>query len=461
MRIHFLGGADTVTGSQHIIEANGAQVLRDCGMYQGKRAESDAVNRTLPFRPTEVTAMELSHAHIDHCGNIPTLVKQGYRGPIWATRPTCDIAAIMMRDSARIQEQDAAYLNQKTNRKGLPPIVPLYTVEDAERAVELFRPVHYHQPKTLAPGIDVTTYEAGHILGSSLSHYVVTEGGRTARVGFAVDLGRKNLPLIHDPEMIPPVDVLVSESTYGDRLHGAAIDAEKQLGDIVAKTFERGGKVIVPAFALERAQEIVFHLSKLMADGKIPKKTVYIDSPMAAAITKVFDANGAMLDEESKQLQRDLGCLLCPPWVKFTSSAEESKAMTALPGPHVVIAASGMCEHGRILHHLKAGITDPRNTVVIVGYQAEYTLGRRLVEGAPEVRVFGDLFPRKAEVAVLDAFSAHADRNELLTYFRALKPRKICLVHGEAKQRAALAQTIRDEKIAEVVLPKRGDTLEL
>lgn len=461
MRIHFLGGADTVTGSQHIIEANGAQVLRDCGMFQGRRAESDLINRTLPFRATSVTAMELSHAHVDHCGNIPTLVNQGFTGTIWATKATCEITAIMLRDSARIQEQDAAYLNQKTNRKGLPPIVPLYTSAEAERAIELFRSQGYHEPRALASGIDVTTYEAGHILGSALSHYTVTEGGRTARVGFAVDLGRHNLPLIRDPEMLPPVDVLVSESTYGDRLHGAAIDAEKQLGDIVEKTFARGGKVIVPAFALERAQEIIYHLSKLILDGKIQRKPVYIDSPMAASITKIFDAHTPLMDDDYHRMKHEMGCLLCPPWVKFTSGAEESKAMTAMPGPYVVIAASGMCEHGRILHHLKAGIGDARNTVVIVGYQAEHTLGRRLVEGAQEVRIFGDLFARKAEVAVLDAFSAHADRNELLAYFRALRPRKICLVHGETDQRAALAQAIRDEKIAEVMLPKRGDTLEL
>lgn len=461
MRIHFLGGADTVTGSQHIFECGRSLVLRDCGMVQGRREESDRLNRNLPFVPSSLTAMELSHAHIDHCGNIPTLCASGYDGPIWATYPTCDLTPVMLRDSARIQEQDAAYLNQKTNRRGLPPVFPLYTVNDAEKAIGQFRPQPLHKPLSIAPGITLTTYEAGHILGSALSHYKLSENGRDVRVGFAVDLGRKSLPLIRDPEMMPPVDLLVSESTYGDRLHGPAIDAGKQLGDIIAKTHARGGKVFIPAFALERAQEIIYHINALIHEGRIPKLDVYVDSPMAAAVTKIFDEHEAVLDEEYKDLKRQMGCLMCSPWVRFVGSGEESKRVTTTPGPHIVIAASGMCEHGRILHHLKAGIADEKNSIVIVGYQAEQTLGRRLVDGEKQVRVFGDLYNVKAEVANLDAFSAHADRNELLEYFRKLRPKRIALVHGEQKQRDALAQTIRDEKIADVFLPKRGDTLDL
>ena len=461
MRIHFLGGADVVTGSQHIIEAGGSQVLRDCGLFQGKREEATRINRTLPFRPANVTAMELSHAHLDHCGNIPTLVAQGFAGPIWATPPTVDLVGIMLRDSAKIQEQDAAYLNQKTNRKGLPAVEPLYTIADADRAISKFRGHPYHRPLDIAPGITMTPYEAGHILGSALSHYTVRENGREVRVGFTVDLGRKNLPLIRDPELIPPVDVLVSESTYGDRLHGPAIAAEDQLAAIINRTFDRGGKVLIPAFALERAQEIIFHLSALMIAGRIPRRPVFVDSPMAEAITRVFDQHRDVLDEEYAKLRHAMGCLMCPDWVKFSSSVEESKRISADAGSFIVIAASGMCEHGRILHHLKGAVGDARNSIVIVGFQAEYTLGRRLVEGAPEVRIFGDTFARRAEVAVLDAFSGHADRNELLAYFRALRPKKIALVHGETSQRAALAEAIRSEGLAEVVLPKRGDTLEL
>ena len=461
MRIHFLGGADTVTGSQHILECGTSLVLRDCGMFQGKRDESEKINRNLPFRPNTLTAMELSHAHIDHCGNIPTLCARGYDGPIWATPATCDLAPVMMRDSARIQEQDAAYLNQKASRKGRPQIVPVYTINDAEKAIRQFRPHPLHTPFDIAPGISVTTFEAGHILGAALSHYTLRENGREISVGFTVDLGRKNLPLIRDPEIMPPVDVLVSESTYGDRLHGPAIDAGKQLGEIVAKTFARGGKVLIPCFALERAQEIIFHLNALMIQGVISKLNVYVDSPMAATVTKIFDEHTELLDADYAKLKHEMGCLMCPPWVKFTGDASDSKAVTATPGPHIVIAASGMCEHGRILHHLKAGIGDARNAVVIVGYQAEFTLGRRLVECEKKVKIFGDMYDVKAEIANLDAFSAHADRNELLEYFRKLRPKKICLVHGETKQREALAAAIRDEKIADVFLPKRGDALEL
>lgn len=461
MRIHFMGGADTVTGSQHILECGGSLVLRDCGLFQGRRAEADRLNRTLPFRAASLTAMELSHAHIDHCGNIPTLCAQGYDGPIWTTYPTADLAPVMIRDSARIQEQDAAYLNQKTNRKGLPPVRPLYTSAEAEKAVRQLQPLPLHKPLAIADGMTLVTYEAGHILGSALSHYTLRADGREVRVGFAVDLGRKGLPLIRDPEMMPPVDLLVSESTYGNRLHGPAIDAGRQLGDIIARTYARGGKVLIPAFALERSQEIVYHIAELIHEGRIPAHTVYVDSPMAAAVTKIFDQNHPVLDDEYKELRRKMDCLMCPGWIRFVSTADVSKVVTATPGPHIVIAASGMCEHGRILHHLKAGIADARNAVVIVGYQAQYTLGRRLVDGEKQVRIFGDQFPVAAEVAVLDAFSAHADRNELLDYFRRLKPKRIALVHGESEQREALAQAIRELNIADVLLPKRGEAADL
>jgi metallo-beta-lactamase family protein len=460
MKIHFMGGADTVTGSQHILECNGSLVLRDCGMFQGKRDESARINRTLPFRPGNITAMELSHAHIDHCGNIPTLTR-GYDGPIWATPATCDLAPVMLRDSARIQEQDANYLNQKTSRKGLPPIIPLYSINEAEKAIGQFRENPLHKPLEIAPGITATTYEAGHILGAALSHYTLKQGGREVRVGFAVDLGRKNLPLLHDPELLPSVDLLVSESTYGNRLHGPAVDAGAQLEAVISETFARGGKVLIPSFALERAQELIYHITELIVQKQIPRHNVYVDSPMAATVTKIFDDHHEVLDAEYSKLKHEIGCLLCPPWVKFTSDAEESKKVTASPGPHIVIAASGMCEHGRILHHLKAAISDPKNSVVIVGYQAENTLGRRIVNGDKEIKIHGDMYPVKAQISVLNAFSGHADRNDLLAYYRALKPKKIALVHGESEAREALAEAIRSENIAEVFLPKRGDSLEL
>jgi metallo-beta-lactamase family protein len=460
IRLHFLGGADTVTGSQHIMEAGGKRVLRDCGLYQGRRKQADALNRALPFSPAAVDSVVLSHAHMDHCGNIPSLAARGYAGPVHATSATVALAGIMLRDAARIQEQDTAYLNQKTNRKGLEPVEPLYTMADAERALGLLRGHGYGQPIDAAPGIEITAHEAGHILGAALSSCTLTENGTRRRVGFALDLGRKNLPLIRDPDVMVDIDTLVMESTYGNRLHDPSTQAERQLGEIVSRTYARGGKVMIPSFALERAQEIVFHLSVLIAGGALPPHPIYIDSPMASSITRIFDQSPDYLDDETRVLHARFGSFMVPNSVRFVSDVEESKRVTASPGPCIVIAGSGMCEHGRILHHLKHGIGDARNSVVIVGYQAEHTLGRRLVEQVREVKIFGDLFPRRAEVAVLNAFSGHADRNELIAYARQVSPRKIFLVHGEAEPRQSLAEALRGEGF-EVFLPKRGDVAEL
>lgn len=461
MKLHFFGGADTVTGSMHMIEAGGARLLRDAGMYQGKRDEARKINKDPGFDPGVVDALLLSHAHIDHCGNLPTLCAMGYDKTIHATTATAKIAEVMLRDSAFIQAQDAAYLNQKTNRAGKPRVEPLYTMADAEKAINQLRGHHYHQPFEPVPGITVEDYDAGHILGAAVSHITARENGKTVRIGFAVDLGRHHLPLIRDPEQMPPVDVLVMESTYGNRRHGKAEDARGQLKEIITRTWARGGKVLIPAFALERAQELVYHISSLMLDKQIEQRPVYIDSPMASAVTKIFDQHHDYLDEEYAALRDQMGCLLCPPWMKATASVDDSKRVTASREPCVVIAASGMCEHGRILHHLKHGIEDERNAVVIVGYQAAHTLGRRLVEGQREVRIFGDYFDRNAEVAVLDAFSAHADKDDLMAYAKGSGAKRIFLVHGEQDAREALAEELRGQLGVEVGLPSRGDRVEL
>jgi len=461
MKLHFLGGADTVTGSMHMVEANGFRVLRDAGLFQGRREESRLINRNPGVDPGTLDALILSHAHIDHCGNLPTLCAMGYRNPVHATRATTKIAAIMLRDSAFIQMQDSAYLNQKTSRKGKPAIEPLYTPQDAESAIRLFRGHDYRQPFEPAPGIRIEDYDAGHILGASLSYMTLQEGSGTCRLGFAVDLGRHHLPLIRDPVQMPPVDVLVMESTYGNRLHGKAENAREQLRQVLERTWNRGGKVLIPAFALERAQELVYHISSLMLEGLIPKFKVYIDSPMAAAVTRVFDEHQEYLDDEYHEIRRDMGCLMCPPWIQATASVDESKRVTSSTEPCAVIAASGMCEHGRILHHLKHGIEDARNTIAIVGYQADHTLGRRLVEQQREVKIFGDVFERQAEVSVLDSFSAHADRNDLIDYASKSGARSIYLVHGEQEPREALAKTLRAQLGVHVGLPCRGDAVEL
>lgn len=461
MRIRFMGGADTVTGSQHIIEANGHRVLRDCGLYQGKRKLAKQINGELPFQADTIDAMILSHAHIDHCGNIPSLAKAGYAAPIHTTTATMALCDIMLRDAAKIQEQDAEYLNQKTSRKGYPPVEPLYTTADAEAALTLFKGHHYHDTFEVMPGIETHSLEAGHILGAELTVVTVRENGATHRIGFALDLGRYNLPLIRDPEPMGEVDVLVMESTYGDRYHGDIAEADSRLKDVIKRTYARGGKVIIPSFALERAQEILYHLASLRNDGDMPRMPVYLDSPMATAVTRVFSSKKDYLDEEFHELREATGRILTSDWIHFVSSVKESKELTASDKPAIVIAASGMCEHGRILHHLKRGIEDPRTSIAIVGYQAEHTLGRRLVEKQKEVRIFGDTFERRAEVHVLNSFSAHADRNDLLAYARQVKAGKTFLVHGETRSRKALAEALTEEGLGEVHLPKRGDVFEL
>ena len=461
MRVQFLGGVNTVTGSQHLVEINGARILRDCGMSQGKRAEARAMNEHFSFEPGEIDAVALSHAHIDHCGNIPTLARSGFRGAVHATTATALLCDIMLKDSARIQEQDAAYLNQKTNRQGEPPVIPLYTVEDAVRSLRLFKGHRYGESMDLAPGARMTSVEAGHILGAALHLFELEEAGRKARIGFAFDLGRKNLPIIRDPDILTGLDLLVLESTYGGRLHADATSADDHLCAAVKRAIGRGGKVLIPSFALERAQEILYHLSTLVSDGRLPELPVYVDSPMAASVTRVFEKCHDYMDSDYLSLRSKSGSVMSPPWVRFTASVDESKAVTSSNRPCIVIAGSGMCENGRILHHLKHGIGNPDNLVLIVGFQAGHTLGRRLIEKAPKVRIFGDWFNVRAEVDVLNAFSGHADRNELLEYARAARPARIALVHGEPDQRLALAEALRASGNTRVIMPEPGDSVEL
>jgi metallo-beta-lactamase family protein len=461
MRIQFLGGVETVTGSQHLLEVGGQRVLRDCGLFQGRRDEAREINTRMQCPPATLNAVVLSHAHIDHCGNLPSLARAGYTGPIHATTATVELAGVMLRDAARIQEQDAAYLNQKTNRKGLPAVEPLYTSADAEAAIALFQGHRYGDTIAAAPGIRVLFQDAGHILGAAVNVFELTENGRTARVGFALDLGRKGLPIIRDPEVMRDLDLLVMESTYGDRLHDDTARAEDELGAAVNRTLARGGKVLIPSFALERAQEILYHLANLFAAGRVQKVPVYVDSPMTVELTRIFVKHRDYFDAETQALLDQLGGIMRPSWVHFAASVEESKKITASREPCIVIAPNGMCEHGRIRHHLKHGIENPANTVLIVGFQAANTLGRRLVEGAPRVKIFGDEFVRRAEVLTLNAFSAHADRDDLLAYVRKVQPRQIALVHGEPKIRAALAQTLRATQAAPVLEPQTGEAVEL
>ena len=462
MRWHFLGGADSVTGSKHLLEFDDARILFDCGMFQGRRKEALEFNKNLGFDPARIDAMVLSHAHIDHCGNIPTLAKAGYRQAIHATSATADLLPIMLRDSAHIQEGDANYLNQKSNRRGQPPVVPLYTLADAEAALKLIRPHEYNEPLPLPGGVVVTHVDAGHILGAALALIEIPyNGGDFLRLALAFDLGRRNLPLLHDPVQLQDIDLLICETTYGDRLHDNALNAREELRAAIVRALGRNGKVMIPTFALGRAQEIVYHLVQLRDRGEIPAVPVYVDSPMAHAIAGVFEKNFEYLDAESNALRGHLGSVVAPAWLTFTESVEDSKAITSSKAPSIVIAASGMCEHGRILHHLKHGIENEKNLILLVGYQAENTLGRRLQNLEKKVRIFGDEFALKAEVQMLNAFSAHADRLELFRYVRDAKPQKVFLVHGEQSQRTSFAQLLRDQLHLEVDLPANGDVVDL
>ena len=462
MKWHFLGGANQVTGSKHLLVTDQARILFDCGLFQGRRKESEDINRNLGFNPAGVDAMVLSHAHIDHCGNIPTLARNGYRNPIHTTTATADLLPIMLRDSARIQEADAAYLNQKTNRRGLPPIIPLYTVEDAEAAIQLIQPHKYTEELLLPGGIRLTHVDAGHILGAALARLEIPrQGGPPLRVALTFDLGRKNLPLLHDPVQIRDVDIVISESTYGDRDHLDARHEGEDLRLAVNRALARGGKVMIPTFALGRAQEIIYLLAELREQNAIPDVPVYLDSPMAQAISRVFEFNLSYLDEDYHDLRSRIGSVMTAPWLRYTETVDDSKAITSSSEPSIVLAASGMCEHGRILHHLKHGIENPANQVLLVGYQAVHTLGRRLQNKEPIVRIFGDEFEVRAEVETLGSFSAHADRNELFDYIQGTGAKYVFLVHGEQSQREAFAARLRKRLGIPVELPNNGDIVDL
>ena len=462
--LQFLGAVRTVTGSMHLLTVNGSRVLLDCGLFQGKRAEAYERNRNFPFDPSSIHAVVLSHAHIDHAGNLPNLVRSGYRGPIYCTTATRDLCNIMLMDSAYIQERDAEYVNKKHRKRHEPEIEPIYTVDDAARALVRFEGVGYHQRFPVADGVTVTFFDAGHILGSAVTLYELRAEGRQIRLGFTGDLGRKDSPIIKDPEPLGDVDYLVSESTYGGKLHDPIGGMKDSLRAVVGRTIERGGKVIVPAFSIERTQELVYVLFELFDEGRLPSIPVYVDSPLAVNATAVFRKHPECFDKETlAHLDEDEDPFGFNRLV-YVRDVEESKRLNSLATPCVIIAASGMCEAGRILHHLANNVGNPKNTVMIVGYQAEHTLGRRIVERQPEIKIFGDMVPLKAEVAVLNSFSAHAGQDELTAYVRTFdrqRLKSIYLVHGEPVQAEALAGKLRESGYRSVLIPQRGDSVSL
>lgn len=466
MQIEFAGAAQTVTGSMHLVRTPHATLLLDCGLFQGRRRESIERNRHLPIPVDEIDAVVLSHAHIDHSGALPLLIKQGFRGPIFSTHATRDLCAAMLRDAAYIQEADARYLNKQINRGDIDadPVEALYTEEDALAAIERFVSLAYHRPFVIAPGVTLTFQDAGHVLGSAITTLAVEEEGRVKRVVFTGDLGRDNMPILRDPEVAGGADLFISESTYGDRLHDPIEKMEDDLAEVIRRTFARGGKVIIPAFALERAQEIVFALKQLRGTGALPPIPVFIDSPLTVQITEIFKMHPECFDAEARAMLRGHDSPFHFDGLRYVDDVEESKRISMRPDPAVIIAASGMCEAGRVLHHLRASIESAANTVLIVGFQAQHTLGRRLVERRDRVRILGVERERRCEVTVLNGFSAHADQKDLLRYAvdcRAKGPiGRVALVHGEPKAQAVLSGLLRDKGFV-VSIPRAGDVIDV
>ncbi len=463
MKIKFAGAAGETTGSRHLITFNGKKILLDCGMFQGHRKEEKDKNENLLFDPAELDAVILSHAHIDHSGILPLLAKRGYKGPIYCTHATRDLSNYMLSDSAYIQEREIEWLKKKNKSSVMPE--PLYTLDDAEEILKRFYAVNYEQTFIVENGVVASFYDAGHILGSALIHMIFydKEKKKHLRLCFTGDLGRRGLPILRDPQPIPPTDVLITETTYGNRLHAALQTIEEDLATIVNQVCREGGNLIIPSFALERAQEVVYYLNLLRKKDKIPPIPIYVDSPLAGNVTEVFRGHMECFDKETMTEFIEHGD---NPFgfgeLKYTRSVEESKALNGKQGPLVIISASGMCEHGRILHHLKNNIEDPKNVVLIVGYQAENTLGRKLVEGEKIVNIFGDPYKVKAHIYVMDAFSAHADRSDLLDYIGRIKElKKIFLVHGEEKQLNAFSEALNQNNYQDVVIPKLGEEFEI
>jgi len=463
MRITFHGAARSVTGSMHLIEMDNQHILLDCGLVQGHRAETFERNAHLPFDPKTLTTAILSHAHIDHSGNLPTLVKNGFAGEVNCTIATRDLLALMLRDSAHIQEQDAAYLNRKKSRQGLPKTEPLYTIEDAERVLPHLVGRAYERWFDLNGAGRVMLLDAGHILGSAITVLELGEGGRTVRLGFTGDLGRPGTPLLPDPAIVRDLDYLITESTYGDRMHGVLEQSQDDLARIVRETVARGGKVIIPAFAIERTQEVVYSLHDKTKVGEVPKVPVFVDSPLAIAATDVFRMHLECLRAKVRQHLLDHDDPFGFGELHYTRTVDESKKINAIRDSVVIISANGMCEAGRILHHLKNNIEDERSTILFVGYQAENTLGRRLVDGAKKAKILGDEFDVRAQIQVVNGFSAHADRSELLDWVGNVKDnlKGIFVVHGEEQTALAFADTLRTMGGFTVTVPFPNQTIEL
>jgi metallo-beta-lactamase family protein len=470
MKLTFWGAAQTVTGSMHLLTLNGSRYLLDCGLYQGHRKEAQERNATLPFPADSINAVLVSHAHIDHTGNLPTLVKHGFTGPIIASPATTDLCKYMLADSAHLQEKDVLFMAKRNHRRWslgdlqTPEIVdPLYSVEDADRTLPLFQSAALAQPREIGPGLTYRSYEVGHMLGSTAMVLDIKENGRERTLAFSGDVGRFNLPITKDPEPLPPCDYLIVESTYGDRLHKPPELVCNKLADAVNRTLQRGGRVIAPAFAVGRTQEIVLLLHQLIDAERIPEFPIFVDSPLAVNTTEVFRKHSELYDDETRAMVDQDGDPFAFKNLRYIHEVSESKTLNDLRMPCMIISASGMCEGGRILHHLLNGISNPRNTILITGFMAEHTLGRKLVDKWPEVPIFGEPVPLRAEVVKLNELSGHADQHELLDWIAPIAPglKRVFVVHGEPPAQAVMAREIEKRFKVPVSIPARGDSVEL
>lgn len=461
MRMTFWGAAGEVTGSMHLLEAGGKHILLDCGLFQGRREEARRKNEAWPLTPDAVDMVVLSHAHIDHAGRLPLLIKKGYSGPIYCTPATRDLSAVMLPDAGFIQEKDFEFL-RKRGQNGLAE--PLYTAADATAVAQHMVAVPYDRPLEIMPGVRLSFTDAGHILGSASVLLELDATGRTRRLVFSGDIGRTGLPIIRDPKPPagPRADVLIIESTYANRVHESVGEAQGLLAKNVNMVAKRGGKIFIPSFAVGRAQELIYELHGLVRDRKIPEVPIYVDSPLAVNATDVFRLHPEAFDR-SEQLIRETDELFRFPLVRYVRSVDESKLLNSVRGPAIIIAASGMAESGRILHHLRNGLGDHRNLVLMVGFQASYTLGNRLREGAREVKIYGEPVPVRAEVALIGGYSAHADRPELKAWVAGLgeQPKRAFVVHGESDRLTGMAGLVREHGVPDVAAPQLGQSFDL
>lgn len=465
MKIKFCGAVRTVTGSQVIVSVNGRNVLIDCGMFQGRRQETYDRNKNFLYDPSTIHLVLLSHSHVDHSGNIPNLVKKGFSGSIYATGATVDLCKIMLKDSAYLQQKDIEWVNIIRARKNEPPVEPLYTIEDVEACLDLFVGLEFDREFTIGQGMSAHFRDAGHILGSASVVIEAQEQGVNKKVGYTGDIGRPNMPLTNDPNQMRDLDCLIMETTYGNRLHSPFANVEEELVQLITETAKSGGKILIPSFAVGRTQLLVYLLHKLYDENRIPDIPIYVDSPMALKATEVFKHHLKELDRETQRIfinnhtdPFEFGRL------KYVESVEDSKKLNHLSYPHIIISASGMAEGGRILHHLSNSIDNHRTVVLFIGYAAEHTLARKMMDGEKKVKIFGEEHKVKCRIVSMDSFSAHADRRDLLQYVSLNDPsrlKNIFLIHGELDQMESFRNALRSKGYLNVHIPTEAEVFEV